>query len=83
MTEQPATFRARWNGLHVGGNGATAHEVTTDLTSILDSVDVPIVVVGRELTVAAFNQAAADALGLCLADIGQRPRDISAAGPFT
>ena len=68
MTERPATSRARWNGLQVGGNGATAHVVTTDLTSILDSVEVPIVVVERDLTMAAFNQAAEDALGLCLPD---------------
>ena len=78
MTERPATFRARWNGLQLGGSGATTHGFTTDLTSILDSVEVPIVVVRRDLTVAAFNQAAEDALGLCLPDIGQRPRDISA-----
>jgi signal transduction histidine kinase len=82
MRERPATCRPRWNGLQVGGNGATAHGVTTDLTSILDSVEVPIVVVRRDLTMAAFNQAAEDALGLCLPDIGQRPRDISAFAGF-
>ena len=82
MSERPATFRARWNGLQVRGNGATAHGVTADLTSILDSVEIPIVVVRQDLRMAAFNQAAEDALGLCLPDIGRRPRDISAFTAF-
>jgi signal transduction histidine kinase len=77
MTAQPPVFRGGWSGLQVSGNGATANEVTTDLIKILDGIEVPIVVVQRDLTMAAFNQAAVDALGLSLSDIGRRPRDIS------
>jgi signal transduction histidine kinase len=77
VTAQPAIFRGGWSGLQVSGNGATANEVTTGLINILDSIDVPIVVVQRDLTMAAFNQAAVDALGLSLSDIGRTPRDIS------
>src|SRR5258705_10812042 len=77
MTPQPAIFRGGWSGLQVSGNGATTNDVTTDLINILDSIEVPIVVVQRALTMAAFNQAAGDALGLSLSDIGRTLRDIS------
>jgi signal transduction histidine kinase len=77
MTGQPATCRGGWTGLQVSSNGAAANGVTTELISILDTIDVPIVVVRRDRTMAAFNQAAADALGLSLPDIGRTLRDIS------
>jgi signal transduction histidine kinase len=77
MTPQPATFRGGWSGLQVSGNGTAADGVTAELISVLDSIEVPIIVVKRDLTMAAFNQAAADALGLSLSDIGRAPRDIS------
>ena len=77
MTGQPATSRGGWTGLQVSSNGAAANGVTTELISILDTIDVPIVVVRRDRTMAAFNQAAADALGLSLPDIGRTLRDIS------
>jgi len=77
MTGQPATSRGGWTGLQVSGNGAAANGVTTELISILDTIDVPIVVVRRDRTMAAFNQAAAGALGLSLPDIGRTLRDIS------
>lgn len=77
MTGQPATSRGGWTGLQVSSNGAAANGVATELISILDTIDVPIVVVRRDRTMAAFNQAAADALGLSLPDIGRTLRDIS------
>jgi len=77
MTGQPATSRGGWTGIQVSSNGAAANGVTTELISILDTIDVPIVVVRRDRTMAAFNQAAADALGLSLPDIGRTLRDIS------
>ncbi len=55
-----------------------ANTDTTDLISILDAVDVPIVVVRRDCIVAYFNKAAAEALGLSPSDIGRASRDISA-----
>ena len=77
MWGQPATCRGGWTGLQVNSNGAAANGVTTELISILDTIEVPLVVVRRDRTMAAFNQAAADALGLSLPDIGRTLRDIS------
>ncbi len=51
-----------------------------DLIGILDTVDLPIVVVGRDFTVARFNRPAASALGLTASHLGQSPRGI---GVFT
>ena len=78
MTEQPATNRAGWTGLCVWGNGAATDGDTTELINILDTLELPIVVVQRDLTMAAFNQAAADALGLSPSEIGRTLRDVSA-----
>src|SRR5262245_45907711 len=77
MTARPATFRGGWTGLQVSGNGAATNEVTTVLINILDTIEVPIIVIQRDLTMAAFNQAAADALGLSLSDIGRASRDVA------
>jgi signal transduction histidine kinase len=77
MMGQPAARRGGWTGLVVSSNGAAANGVTTELISILDAIEVPLVVVRRDRTMAAFNQAAADALGLSLPDIGRTLRDIS------
>jgi PAS domain S-box-containing protein len=49
-----------------------------DLSSIFDTIDVPIVVVGRDCEVTRFNRAAAEALGLTPSDIGRGPGDIPA-----
>ena len=62
MSAQPLTLDGRWAGF--------------DLVSILDSVDLPVVVVRRDLTIACFNTAATDALGLSPSDIGRGFRDI-------
>jgi signal transduction histidine kinase len=77
MTAQPPIFWGGLSGLHASRNGAITSEVTTDLINILDNVEVPIVVVQRDLTMAAFNQAAVDALGLSSSDIGRKPSKIS------
>ena len=77
MWGQPAPCRGGWIGLQVSSNGAAANGVTSELISILDTIEVPLVVVRRDRTMAAFNQAAADALGLSLPDIGRTLRDIS------
>jgi signal transduction histidine kinase len=77
MTEQPATFRAGRAALQDSGGDVAANGAATGLISILDSIEVPIVVLQRDLKLATFNQAAADALGLSLTDIGRAPHDIS------
>jgi len=60
---------------HITLNGAS-----TDLIGIIDTVDVPIVVVRRDLVIAFFNKAAADVLGFSTSDIGRLPRDIPVLG---
>jgi two-component system CheB/CheR fusion protein len=54
-----------------------AAHASADLIGILETVDLPIVVVGRDFTIARFNRPAASALGLEASDIGQSPRAIS------
>ena len=56
--------------------GASGDSVNADLVDILDTIDLPIVVVGRDFTVARFNAGAAALLGLTSSDIGRSPRDI-------
>jgi PAS domain S-box-containing protein len=58
------------------GDAASADSVSADLVGILDTVDLPIVAVGRDFTVARFNRVAAAVLGLTRSDIGRSPRDI-------
>jgi PAS domain S-box-containing protein len=61
---------------------AAAHSTGTDLISILDTVDVPIVVVRRDSVIAFFNKGAVDVLGFSPADIGRASRDISVLAGF-
>ena len=78
MTAQPVTLNGRWTGFQgVNGDDAAADTAATDLISILDTVEVPIVVVRRDFRIAGFNEAAADVLGLSLSDIGRASRDIT------
>ena len=64
----------------VRGEDAVARMAATDVIDILDAVEVPIVLVRRDLVVTGFNQAAADALGLSPSDIGRASRDVSGHG---
>jgi len=57
-------------------DAVSVDSVSTDLVGILDTVDLPIVAVGRDFTVARFNQGAAAVLGLTPSVIGRSPRDI-------
>ncbi|HEY3927356.1 MAG TPA: hypothetical protein VGL89_03175, partial [Candidatus Koribacter sp.] len=51
----------------------TAHiEDVLDLAGILDTVDVPIVVIGLDCTVVRFNRAASTTFKLQSSDIGRR-----------
>jgi signal transduction histidine kinase len=61
---------------------ATAAPLGADLIGVLDVIDVPIVVVGRDCKVARFNRAAAEALGVAPADIGRRTCDMQALAGF-
>ena len=70
MTTRGVRLEAGRIGLH----GVTGD----DAVDILDTVEVPIVVVRRNFIIVSFNQAAADVLGLSPSDIGRSPRDIPA-----
>src|SRR5215468_2314429 len=78
MTAQPATLNGGWAGFRaINGDDVAANAAATDLINILDTVEVPIVVLRRDLAIAGFNKAAADMLRLSPADIGRAARDIS------
>jgi PAS domain S-box-containing protein len=55
---------------------AGVDSAVTDVTGVLDAVDVPLLVVGRDCRLARFNQAAGDAFGLTRAELGKRVRAI-------
>src|SRR5215813_7919805 len=75
MITQSVTRNAGWTSLEGVDGGDTA--ATTDLINILDTVEVPIVVVRRDFRIVCFNRAAADVLGLLPSDIGRASHDIS------
>jgi PAS domain S-box-containing protein len=52
------------------GELATADSSSAELISILDTVDVPIVVVGCDCIVSRFNRAATETLGVISSDVG-------------
>ena len=60
------------------GDATTADSVIADVIGILDTIDVPIVVVGRDCKVARFNRAAAETLGATSSDIGRPACDMQA-----
>jgi PAS domain S-box-containing protein len=78
MTVRPAALHGRWRGLDgLDSEDAAASTAATDLINILDAVEVPVVTVRHDLTVAGFNSAAADLLGVSTADIGRALSGIS------
>src|ERR1700676_1913508 len=48
-----------------------------DPVEILDTIDLPIVVVARDFTIARFNRPAGEALSLASSDIGRSARDVA------
>src|SRR5882762_6359096 len=78
MTVQPVAPTSGWAGFRpFKGDEAAAGAAATVLINILDTVEVPIVALRRDFTIAGFNKAAADALRLSPSDIGRASRDIS------
>jgi PAS domain S-box-containing protein len=57
---------------------ATANPVGADVVDVLDSIEIPIVVVDRDCKVARFNRASMDVLGIAPSDIGRRPCSLQA-----
>ena len=78
MTAHRVPPNGGWPGSGgVNGDDAAARTAESGLTNILDAVEVPIVLLRRDLRIAYFNEAAADVLGFLPADIGRAPRDIA------
>jgi PAS domain S-box-containing protein len=78
MTTEPATLNG-WIGLRQPNSDDAAPErAAIELIDIFDAVDVPIVVIRSDCTVACFNQAATNVLGFAPSHIGQSPREIPA-----
>ena len=59
-------------------DGGGTHALSADVVGILDTVDVPIVVISRECTLVRFNRAATDAFGVGSSDIGRPLSGIAA-----
>src|SRR6267154_4787891 len=59
------------------GERTTADSAAFDPLEILDTIDLPIVVVDRDFTIARFNRAAGEALSLAVSDIGRSARDVA------
>src|SRR6516164_6439259 len=77
MTARGATLDGGCAGFRAAnGDAAAANAAAADLINILDTVEVPIVVLRRDLTIAGFNKAAADVFHLSPSDIGRAPRNI-------
>jgi hypothetical protein len=75
MTAQRAHDGGWTAFLGANGGDSGANTAAADLISILDTIEVPVVVVRRDFVVACFNMAA-DVLGFSPSDIGRAPRDI-------
>jgi PAS domain S-box-containing protein len=57
---------------------STAKPLDADVAGVLDSIEIPIVVVNRDCKVTRFNRAAEDVLGIAPSDMGRRPCSIQA-----
>ena len=78
MTMQRVTLDGGGTGLvRVKNADAAAHAAAIDLGIILDTVEVPIVVMRRDACIACFNRAAADVLGLSPSDVGRTSQEVS------
>ena len=61
----------------VDGKPAAAQAAAIDPLTIVDAVEVPIIVVARDFTIAYFNNAAGEVLGLSPSDVGRAPPGVS------
>ena len=78
MTAQPLWLDGGWASFRaLNGNYGSGTAATTDLITILDTVEVPIVVLEADATIAGFNRAAADVIGMTRSDIGQSSRGVA------
>ena len=78
MTTSSVAGNGGWATFHRANENAGIASGTIDLIDILDTVDVPIVVVRLDFTMACFNRAATQVFGLEASDIDRSPRDVRA-----
>jgi PAS domain S-box-containing protein len=72
-----STRSGRTNVQRAPADTTKADRVAFDPGEILDAIDVSVVVVDRNFTIARFNRPAAQTLGLAVSDIGRPPRDVA------
>ncbi len=77
MTQSDFPGSDRSDRERVLGDTTTPDSVAFDPTAILDAIDVPVVVVHRDLTIASFNRPAGEVLGLAASDIGRPAHDVA------
>ena len=77
MTTDRGMFDAGLTVFQAAAGDTIAATATAHVVSILDTVEVPIVLIGSNSQIAHFNKAAADVLGLSPSDIGRPARDVS------
>jgi signal transduction histidine kinase len=80
MTTQPVAPEGGWTGFRAtnGYSGTSGIAATSGLIDILDTVEVPIVVVDGDNTIAGFNNAASELLRIGRSDLGRAIRTLDA-----
>src|SRR3954468_22592922 len=63
---------------HSATEDGGADALSADVVGILDTVDVPIIVISRECTLARVNRAATESFGVAASDVGRPLSDIAA-----
>jgi len=76
MMAHSATLNGGWTNFQRVNDDGPADTAAAELINILDSVEVPIVVVRSDLTVACFNRVASGLLGLSPFDVDRASRDV-------
>jgi PAS domain S-box-containing protein len=77
MTTQRGPVNNARTGLEqANGSDAATNVAASELITILDAVEVPVIVLRRDSTISYFNKAAAEVLGLSSSDTGRASRGI-------
>ncbi len=76
MTAGPVASSDRTASQQLGSEAVTANSATVDLAGILDAVDLPMLVILHDFTIAYFNQAGGNALSLTQSDIGRSAHNL-------
>lgn len=71
MTTQASTTRVELAAVRDAAAAPESESFSAEVVGVLDTLDIPIIIVRRDCTVVRFNQAAADVFGLVSADIGR------------